>query len=267
MKCCLLAAGAVVSLCGTSLGFSFVAFGQFPNQVVTPSSGLFAFATDVNDDPVYSYNGWLLAATNTTWSAERSAILASSWIGIDANGGPGNWSLGTGAANRPAYSETNGNANYPSLQIGGPGFTGVTGGTAAALEGGPAGWGYAPQRPTGGTPMPGVLSTTNDLPEDIFGNDIDLLQSVYVGHFALTEQDAFLVGAMEMVPQTNDGDPIGPIEGFVLDLDGSLNYGFRLAQVRGPGNTIDLYVVEGIPTPGALAAIGLGAAVGIRRRR
>jgi len=262
-----LAAGAVVSLTGTSFGFSLVVIGQLPGVSAQPSSGLFRFDTEGSGTSVYTSNPWLLSATSTQWSTESASILASSWIAVDAKGGPGNWSLGSGATNRPSYSDTNSNVNYPYLQTPASvdsGFQGIVGDTAANIQGGVNGWSFAPQRPG---PIPGVLSDVTDLPIDILGNTIDQLESVYVGHFALTEAEAFLQGEFTVVMQTNAGEQIGPLIGFQLNLNGELNLGFRLAQVRGPGNTIDLYVVEGVPAPGAIGAFGLAGVIASRRRR
>lgn len=268
-----LAASAVMALAGSSYGFTLFTIGQNAGDSISASSGSIVI-DEGYDSSVGGYanlwSGDQLMVTGVAaaagWSGNRAAINASSWFGIDPYG-PGNYQGGTTAANqRPLWSNVAGNTvaqNFTAnLRIGSvltPG-SGDGDDLVSAVTTDQAGWGFAPQRLAGNPNGPagnGAISTLNSFSGDAL---VDSVESVFVGHFTVTDPGAVLVGTLAI-----SIEGVGPADGFPLNFDGTPNLGFAIAQVRS-GDSIDVYVVE-IPAPGALAAFGLAGLAGIRRRR
>jgi hypothetical protein len=267
-----LAASAVMALAGSSYGFTLLTIGQSAGSTgLNASSGSIVVA-EVYDSsyaswsPTWSGDQLMVTGAPADWQNNRAAIMGSSWFGIDPKS-PNSWSGGTSAANaRPLW--TNVAANNLAQ-----GFTAnLRIGTVVLTDGGDgdqlvsnvgtdfAGWGFAPQRLAGNVNGPagnGAISTLNSGSGDA---TIDSVESVFIGHFTLTDPGAVLEGFINI-----SLEGAGPNDGFDLNLNGEVQFGVGLYQVRN-GNAIDVYVAE-IPAPGALAAFGLAGLAGIRRRR
>ncbi len=280
-----LAACAVVSMAGTSYGWSLLTFGQ-PMEYnpggpdidndIRPSSGLIrlaevfdasssAYVPEFNND-MYG----MVTGVAATWAARRTDINNSSWFGFDPTGPDGAYTLGNASTNRPAW-----NAGYSSHPIYG-GFGTPTGPTwsgsgdgddlVSGIDGGPPGWAFLVDIGPldDGTPPTGVVSNVSALggPSIMDGLHYDWTESVFVGHITVTDPSAHLRGTFLVT--TRDGR--GPAEGWELDLDGTPSLDLKMIQVR-DGSSINLFVVE-IPAPGAIGALTIaGAAGAVRRRR
>jgi hypothetical protein len=282
----ILAACAVVSLCGTTHGWSLLTFGQpvlgsgspweSPDNRVRPSSGSLRLA-EVYDSsssayvPEFNSNTYgLVTGTGTTWSTRRSDINNSSWFAGDSTGPDGAYTSGVGATNRPAWNA--GYASNPTYSgIGtplGPSWIGSGDGDSlvAEIDGGEGGWSFvfdiAPVWDD--TPFTGMAANVSPLggPSIMDGLHYDWAESVFVGRMTLTDPTAYLEGSLLVTTR----DQRGPAEGFQLDMDGTTNESLKLLQVR-DGASINLFIVE-VPAPGVVGVMGLaGVFAGWRRRR
>ncbi len=270
-----LAASAVMALAGSSYGFTLISVGISPGSPgVSASSGSIVVSEAYDSSAgvtVPSWSGAQLMVTGAAgasgWSGQRAAIMGSSWFGIDPRS-PGAWSGGTNAANaRPMWTDISADTaagGYTlNLRIGTAVLVGGGDGNnlVSNINAGANGMAYAPQR--------GALNVYggagNGAPSTLASGSgdalIDSVESVFVGHFTLTDANAALTG---FIAVTLDGQ--GPAQGFDLPLDGSFaDNGVAIVQVRN-GTAVDVYVAE-VPAPGALAAFGLAGLAGIRRRR
>lgn len=267
-----LAASAVMALAGSSYGFTLLTIGMSAGSNGFAATSGDIVVAEVYDSSYASYqNPWngdqlMVTGAPADWSNNRAAIMGSSWFGIDPNS-PGAWSGGTSAANaRPLWTNiaanNAGQGFTANLRIGNVVLPGNGDGDSlvSAITTDFAGWGFAPQRLDGnvnGAAGNGAISTVASGSGDA---GIDSIESVFIGHFTLTDGQASLQGEINISLVG-----AGPADGFDLNFDGTAQYGVGLVQVRN-GNSIDVYVAE-IPAPGALAAFGLAGLAGIRRRR
>lgn len=265
-----LAASAVMALAGSSYGFTLLTIGQNAGDSISASSGSLVvtetYASGYGYLPRWNGAQQMVTGLAAEWTASRAAIDGSSWFGIDPVG-PGGYLGGTVASNkRPLWTNVAGNNAAQqftaNLRIGNVIAVGSGDGDnlVSAITTDQAGWGFAPQRLAGNPNGPagnGAISVLNSLSGDAL---VDSVESVFIGHFTLTNAQASLVGTLAI-----SVEGVGPADGFQLNFNGEANLGFALAQVR-RGSGVDVYVVE-IPAPGALAAFGLAGLAGIRRRR
>jgi hypothetical protein len=267
-----LAASAVMALAGSSYGFALTTIGMpAGGGGLAASSGSIVIAEDYDSSyaswsPTWSADQLMVTGAPADWQNNRAAIMGSSWFGIDPRS-PAAWTGGTNAANaRPLWTNVAANnlaqGFTANLRIGNVILTdGGDGDQLVSNVGTDSnGWGFAPQRLDGNPNGPagiGAISTLDSLSGDAV---IDSVESVFIGRFTLTDPQAVLEGELNV-----SLFGVGPDEGFVLNFDGSIQFGVGLYQVR-DGNAINVYVAE-IPAPGALAAFGLAGLAGIRRRR
>lgn len=282
MKSAVLAACAVVSLCGTSYGFSLLTFGQPAEKAgaaapiiqkdIRPSSGMIRLAEAYDTSyaafvPEFIGDYGLVTGSPATWTNRRSEINNSSWFAGDPTGPDGAYTLGAGATNRPAWNAGYGSHPvYSGLGVGGPTWVGSGDGDnlVSSIDGGNPGWVFAFDiAPLDDGPLTGIVSNISPLggPSIIHGQSYDWAESVFVGRITLTDPDAYLLGSFLVL--TRDGR--GPIEGWELNLNGTTSYGLRMIQVR-DGSSINLFVVD-VPAPGALGAFGIAGLIAVRRRR
>ena len=267
-----LAASAVMALAGSSYGFTLLTIGMSAGSSgINASSGSIVVTEVYNSSYGIYQNPWngsqlMVTGAPADWVNNRAAIMGSSWFGIDPNS-PGAWTGGSTPANaRPLRSNEAGNNDAfgftANLRIGNVVLTGAGDGNSLVSNVGTdaAGWGFAPQRLAGNVNGPagnGAISTVASGSGD---GVIDSVESVFIGHFTLTDGQASLEGFINI-----SLEGAGPVDGFDLNLNGEAQFGVGLVQVRN-GSAIDVYVAE-IPAPGALAAFGLAGLAGIRRRR
>lgn len=268
-----LAASAVMALAGSSYGaFTLITVGMSPNAEIKASTGLIRFDETTTTSGGFSsdWTGDQLMVKNAAadWTAtSRPLINNSSWLAVDPKGPDGFYSGGTTATNnRPMWGNNPANTapqKYTAaLRIGAPliGRGALGDDLIETIGGDTGGWSYAPQReslnPLGGP--------ANGVPSDVSGNTgdpiLDLLETVFIGRFSLTESAAVMQGNL-LITLEGVGDPAG----FDLNFDGTPVNGVALYQVRS-GGSVNIFVGE-IPAPGALAALGLAGLAGIRRRR
>lgn len=240
------AASAVLALAGTAHAFVVHQFQIQPNESIEPSSGGFW-----NYEFGAFVSGNLVTGTRNTWVNYDALLQQTTWLAIDRAGGGGNFSATlTGPGPDPDVPEWN--RDTTSQLGGGVRMLDASGYIATGLDGGPEGyvWGYDPVSPFAAT---SAVSPVNGITKD----------SIFVGNFALTDEDAVLVGAPLLV--TIDGAD------HLLALSGAPDaFGYRIEYERYStdysfdGTSLRAFVVIPAPGPAALlASIGLA----LRRRR
>lgn len=282
MRTHIIAATAVVTLGSTAAAYDVLPVSIVPDAVLQPSSGNFItqLAAPGQEGLYLTASNVLVTTARPDWRDSRDAIMTSTWFTMDPygpNGFDGGATYGTGWA-RAAFGLPPGSppVNVPmyehvlstpdsGLAINGNNGDPVNGdGLSPGFAGGIAGfqWGA------------GIDFSFRAAAEDSVVNG-EFVESMYLGHFVLSDPTAHLVGDdMLFRVEFNGIDS----ELFLLPLDGtqvSIDFdgderSFRLEYERttftnslGTFTALDMYLV---PTPASTIPL-LALLPALRRRR
>jgi hypothetical protein len=263
--------------------FNVASVAVTPYETLTPSSGSFVTLLDAPDQenfylvPSQTGEGKVSVTLDpSTWSTDRNNIMSTTWLALDRLGprghsgtapyGEGWFGTGTVAPSTTVHlPEWNG------------ALTGVNAGSALAANG-------ALGDPVNGDGLsPGFVAdnagfawfapeTENySAPSAPTVINAQLLDSLFIGHFVLTDLNADVVGGDLYITFQNDTPGPEAGQSYYFPLDGSLGaYDYRIVTERttvtndlGMFTAVDMYLV---PSPASLAPL-LGVALGARRRR
>lgn len=248
-----IAVSALLALAGSSYGFVVNQFALQPGATLSPSSGSF-----VNYGSGYFLGpGSVVVDSRATWKNYGNAVLNTTWLAVDPDGGGPDVDAYTNSFSR-VLAGLGGDPSVPEFSGSTANWLGTPGllNDGSAIDGGVAGvsWGAGSGDSFNATSS---VSPVNAVSVD----------SIFFGYFVLTDPNATLTGT-DLLMTINLGG--GNSENVFLPLDGTPSaqgYAIEYEQQLAPDGSTVLKGFVVVPTPGAMGLMGIAGLAAIRRRR
>ncbi len=272
---------------GTASAFEIGLVAVFGAQVtptarLVPSSGSFVmqYAQPGLEDAFLNPDGYTVSTSGAVWRNTLDDVMSSTWVALDRYGPRGQ--DGTAAYGAGWFGETSGpggtvaRPEWNSSAAGPDSGFAVNGRLGDPVDGDGLSPGFFDS--LGGSAWYASVETLFRAPSAVSMVNGRMIDSVFIGHFVMSDPGATLAGDPLFVQLFDDDDTRLQ---FRLPLDGSepteifigeeIPYRLELERSTftnplGTFTAIDAHIVE-IPTPPAAALFAVGIAAGARRRR